>query len=91
MCVVSHLVMSDSETHWTVAQQAPQALESFRQQYWSRLLLPIPGDPPNPGMEPMPLVSFALAGRFFTTVPLGWYHNINLANAFQDFHTSSGL
>ena len=91
MCVVSHLVMSDSETHWTVPWKAPQALEYFRQQYWSRLLLPIPGDLPDPGMEPMPLVSSVLAGRFFTTVPFGWYHNINLANAFQDFHISSGL
>ena len=37
-------------------------------EYWSGLLFPPLGDPPNPGMEPM---SPALAGRFFTTEPPG--------------------
>ena len=83
--------MSDSATHWTVAHQAPQALAFFRQDYWGWLPFPIPGDLPDPGMEPMPLVSPELPGRYFTTVPFGWNDNINLANAFQDFHTSSGL
>ena len=35
-----------------------------RQEYWSWLLYPFPGDLPDPGMEPTPP---ALAGRFFTT------------------------
>ena len=35
--------------------------------YWSGLLCPPPGDLPDPGMEPMSLLSPALAGRFFTT------------------------
>ena len=35
----------------------------FRQEYWSELPFPTPGDLPNPGMEPM---SPASAGRFFT-------------------------
>ena len=39
-----------------------------RQEYWSGLPFPPPGDLSNPGMEPM---SFALAGRFFTIKPLG--------------------
>ena len=39
-----------------------------RQEYWSGLLFPSPGDLPNPGIEP---ASLALAGRFFTTEPLG--------------------
>ena len=39
-----------------------------RQQYWSRLPFPFPGDLPNPGIKP---VSPALAGRFFTTEPPG--------------------
>ena len=38
-----------------------------RQEYWSGLPFPFPGDLPNPGIEPMSLVSPALAGRFFTT------------------------
>ena len=91
MYVISHLIMSDSATHWNGAHQAPQALEFFRQEYWSWLPFPTAGDLLDPEMEPMPLVSPELAGRYFTTVPFGWNHNINLANAFQDFHTSSGL
>ena len=37
--------------------------------YWSGLPLPSPGDLPNPGIEPLPPKSLALAGRFFTTEP----------------------
>ena len=37
-----------------------------RQEYWSCLPLPPPGDPPHPGIEPMSLRCPALAGRFFT-------------------------
>ena len=40
-----------------------------RQEYWRRLPFPTPGDLPNPGIEPTSLVSPALAGRAFTTVP----------------------
>ena len=38
-----------------------------RQEYWSGLPCPPPGDLPNPGIEPMSLMSPALAGQFFTT------------------------
>ena len=38
-----------------------------RQEYWSGLPCPPPGDLPNPGIEPMSLTSPALAGEFFTT------------------------
>ena len=45
------------------------------QEYWSGLPFPLPGYLPNPGIEPAiepeSLVSPALAGRFFTTVPPG--------------------
>ena len=37
-----------------------------RQEYWSGLLFPFPGDLPNPGIEPMSLRSPALIGGFFT-------------------------
>ena len=40
-------------TLWTVARRAPLSLEFFRQEYWSRLLFPSPGDLPDPGIEPM--------------------------------------
>ena len=38
-----------------------------RQEYWSGLLFPPPGDLPDPGIEPGSLMSLALAGGFFTT------------------------
>ena len=38
-----------------------------RQEYWSGLPCPPPGDVPNPGIEPVSLMSPALAGGFFTT------------------------
>ena len=40
------------ETPWTVAYQAPQSMEFSRQEYWSGLPFPAPGDLPNPGIEP---------------------------------------
>ena len=53
-------------TLWTVALQALPSLESSRQEYWSGLPCPPPGDRPGPGTEPTSLMSPALAGGFFT-------------------------
>ena len=39
-------------TPWTVAYQAPQSMEFSRQEYWSGLPFPSPGDLPDPGTEP---------------------------------------
>ena len=39
-------------TPWTVARQAPPSMEFSRQEYWSGLPFPSPGDLPNPGIEP---------------------------------------
>ena len=39
-------------TPWTVAHQIPPSMEFSKQQYWSRLPFPSPGDLPNPEMEP---------------------------------------
>ena len=61
-------VVSDSATPWTVAHQAPLSMEFSREEYWSGLPFPSPGDLPNPEIEPTSLRSPALAGRFFTTV-----------------------
>ena len=38
-------------TPWTVAYQAPLFMEFSRQEYWSGLPIPSPGDLPDPGME----------------------------------------
>ena len=52
-----------------VALQAPLPMEFSRQECWSELPFPSPGDLHNPGTEPLSLVSPALAGRFFTPAP----------------------
>ena len=49
---------------WTVACQAPLSMGFSRQRYWSGLPCPPPGDLPNPGIEPMFLMSPALVGLF---------------------------
>ena len=51
-------------TLWTLALQAPLSMGFSRQEHWSRLPFPPPGDLLNPGIEPL---SPGLAGRFFTT------------------------
>ena len=55
-------------TPWTAACQASLSMGFSRQEYWSGLPFPSPGDLPHPGIEPK---SPALAGRFFTTEPPG--------------------
>ena len=64
----SDWVMSDSATPRTVAHHAPLSMGFPRQEYWSGLPFPSPGDLPDPGIEPS---SPALAGRFFTIEPPG--------------------
>ena len=49
---------------------APLSMEFPRQEHWSGLPFPTPGDLPDPGIEPMSLAFPVLAGRFFTiTLP----------------------
>ena len=54
-------------TPWTVARQAPLSMGFSRQEYWSALPFPSPGDLPNPETEPTSLKSPAQAGGSFTT------------------------
>ena len=61
-------VVSNSATPWTAARRSSLSLGFPRQEYWSRLPFPSPGDLPSPGTESM---SSALAGRFFTAEPPG--------------------
>ena len=42
-----------------------------RQEHWNGLPFPLPGDLPDPGIEPRCLASPTLAGRFFTSAPPG--------------------
>ena len=53
VCVcVSHSVVSDAVTPQTAAHQAPLSMEFSRQEYWSGLPFPSPGDIPDPGIKP---------------------------------------
>ena len=53
---------------WTVALQASLIMGFSRQEYWSELPFPSPGNLPDTGIE---FVSPTLARRFFTTEPPG--------------------
>ena len=50
--VLSHSVLADSATPWIVACQTPLLVGFSRQEYWSGLPCHLPGDHPNPGIEP---------------------------------------
>ena len=60
--------MTLSETPGTAAHQAPLPMGFPRQEHWSGLPFPSPGDLPDPGIQPG---SPASAGGFFTTEPPG--------------------
>ena len=51
---------------WTIDSQAPLSMGFSRQEHWSGLPCPPPGDLPNSGIEPASLMSPTLARRFFT-------------------------
>ena len=47
--------MSDSATPWTVTRQAPLSMGFPRQEYWSAVSFPPPGNLPYPGIKPVSL------------------------------------
>ena len=63
-------------TPWTIGCQAPLSMEFSRQEYWSGLPFPTPGDFSNPVIKPTSLVSPVLAAGLFTTAlpgkPINW-------------------
>ena len=65
LCVLSHVRLF--VTPWTIACQASLSMEFSRQEYWSGLPFPLPGDLSNSGIKPMSFASPELASRFFTT------------------------
>ena len=65
MCLLTQSCLT--ATPWTAAHQVPLSVELFRQEYWSGLSFPTPGDLPDPGVRPMSLMSPALADRLVTT------------------------
>ena len=56
-----------------------------RQECWSGLPLPSPGDLPNPGMEPL---SSALVGGFFTPEPPGKFKSKSFSSLKPVFHAT---
>ena len=73
---VSHSVMSDSVTPWTITCQAPLSMEFSRQEYWSGLPFPSLGDLPRDRIQVV-----HIAGRFFTvwaTREAQWAYYVNV-------------
>ena len=68
-------------TPWIVALQAPLSMGFSRQDYWSGLPSPPPGDFPSPGTEPVSPAVPVLSGRFSTTEPPGkpWNSRVGAA------------
>ena len=57
-CMLSHFsCVRPFVTPWTVAHQAPLSMEFSRQEYWSGLPWPPPGNLPNPGIKHVSLMS----------------------------------
>ena len=68
VCVLSHFShVQPCVTPWTIAHQASLSMGFSRQEYWNGLAGPPSGELPDPEIEPVSFMSFALAGRFFTT------------------------
>ena len=65
------------ETPWTAACQAPLSMRFSRQEYWSGLPFPSPGDLPDSGIKLLSQVSPTLAGGFITTEPPGKANTFN--------------
>ena len=68
-------------TPWTLAHEAALSMGFSRQEYWSGLPFPSPGDLPNPGIESMSPVSPALQADSFNAEPSG-KHWISLQTTF---------
>ena len=65
---------------WTVARQAPLSMGFSKQEYWSGLPCPPPGDLSNPGVKCVSLKCPALAGVFFTISDTREAHLKSMAN-----------
>ena len=76
-------------TLWTLPHQAPLSMGFFRQEYWSGLPFPSPGDLPDPGVEPWspPFQADAL-----TSEPPGKLGRaINIKSEFPISHAAGGF
>ena len=86
LCIRACSVTSKlSVTPCIVACQAPLSMVFSRQEYWSGLPYPPPGDLPNLGIKPASLMSPALTGGFFTTSATWVLANIMYSPIFSHF------
>ena len=77
---------------WAVARQAPLSMGFPRQEFWSGLPFPTPGDLLDPGIKPAFSVSLMLAGRFFITKLLGKPSMVHYeATTVLDLHASDEI
>ena len=67
-------MLNSFATPWTADHKAPLSMRFSRQEYWSGLPFPSPGDLSDPGIKP---VFPALVGGFFTTDPHGKSRKMN--------------
>ena len=63
---------------WTIVCQGPLSMEFSKQEYWSGLPFPSPGDLPNPGIKPDSVASPALASGFLTISTPWEVHKIGI-------------
>ena len=77
---VSLMLFSCYVTPWTEDHQAPLSTGFPRQEYWSGVPFPFPGDLPDSKIESG---SPELAGRFFIAEPLGWLPDVSLLPQIQ--------
>ena len=71
-------------TPWTVVYQAPPSMGFSRQEYWSGLPFPSPGDLPNPGIKPR---SPALEADALTSEPPGKPNGSSIYSFLRNLHT----
>ena len=78
--------MPDSVTPWTVARQAPLSTGFSRQEHWSGLPCPLPGDPPHPWIK----FTSSVAPTWQADSLLLSHRGIGYHNKFND-HLSSHI
>ena len=84
VCMLSRFgYVSFFATLWIIALQALLSIEFSRQEYWSGLPFPSPEDLPDPGIEPVSLMSPDLAGMFLPPVPPILTINCEILQSFQ--------
>ena len=66
LCVLSLSCVRLFATSWTAPGQVPLPMEFSRQEYWSQLPFPPPGDLPKPGIKLASPATPVLAGNSFT-------------------------